>query len=193
MNAALALAVSAGLAQVLTNLDNLALLFALMPTLGPRMAVTGYVTAQAIVVGAALLLAESLGPLGGGLMGYVGLFPIALGLWALWSRSRRGDDAAPTALPAGVGGGFSILMFLGLSGDSFAVLAPLLLDTAPALRVAAAAGAATAVGMMGAAAIALSRLAGRAEAVSRRAEIIGPYVMISAGLYVLLNTPTDRI
>jgi cadmium resistance protein CadD (predicted permease) len=193
MSAALAMALSAGLAQILTNLDNLALLFAMLPALGARAAVASYMAAQAIVVTAAFLLAEGLGPLGGGLAGYIGLFPLGLGLWSLWSRHRRGDAPAAPPMPAGAGAGLAVLMFLGLSGDSFAVLAPLLLDSTPPLRLAAAAGAGGAVLLMGGAALALSRMAGRAEAISRRADLLAPYVMIAAGIYVLLDTATDRI
>jgi hypothetical protein len=53
----LTFAVSAALAQVLTNLDNLAVLLALMLTLGRARAVGGFVIAQAVVLAAAMGLA----------------------------------------------------------------------------------------------------------------------------------------
>jgi len=77
----------------------------------------------------------------------------------------------------------AVLTFPGLSGDSFAALAPLLIDLAPSFRAAALAGVLGAVSLMAASAAALSR----------RSEWIGLYVMIAAGSYILADTGTDLI
>ena len=80
----LTFAVSAALAQVLTNLDNLAVLLALLLSLGPVRAVGGFVIAQAVVLVAAMGLAIGADQALSGWVGYLGVVPIALGLHALW-------------------------------------------------------------------------------------------------------------
>ena len=88
MTSALALAVSAALAQLLTNLDNLALLFAILPALGVVRAVTSYVLAQVLVLGAALLIATGAADLSADLAGYCSA-PIKMRNYANQVRNRR--------------------------------------------------------------------------------------------------------
>lgn len=83
----LAFAVSTALAQVLTNLDNLAVLLALLLALGPMRAVGGFVIAQCMVLAAALVLAIGADQALAGWVGYLGVVPIALGLHALCGSS----------------------------------------------------------------------------------------------------------
>lgn len=186
----LGLALSAGLAQVMTNLDNLALLLALLPILGPRIAAGAYMSAQILVLTAALLLADGLRDWGAGISGYVGLFPISMGLWALWRQWRRSDSQTRLE-PKGFG--LTTLMFLSLSGDSFAVQAPLILDTVPHLRMMIVTGALAAATLLAGLALSLSRATAGLQGFAERADRYAPYVMIAVGLYILLDSATDRL
>ncbi|MCU9837581.1 hypothetical protein OEZ49_07370 [Ruegeria sp. WL0004] len=192
MSALLGFAASAALAQILTNLDNLALLLALVVATGPRIAVGGYLLAQAVVLSAALAVALGLGGLPLYWIGYLGLVPLALGLRGI-AAQWRGQGEAEQQVPMRRGLMATAVLFLSLSLDSFAVLTPLLADSAPAYRWAGltgASGAALALGMGGFAAGSLRQGLGRWAA---RLEALAPWVMLGAGLYVLSNTGTDLV
>lgn len=187
----LAFALSAGLAQILTNLDNLALLFALLPMLGVSRAIASYVVAQIIVLAAVFAIAAGASGLLPRWTGYVGIIPIALGLWTLWRR--HWGEAGFAAPPAAAGFGLTLVMFLGMSGDSLAVMTPLVIDSARSYRIAVFLGAAGAIVIMAAGAALLSRVADRAQIVATRAEAVSPYVMMLAGAYVLWDSATDTL
>ena len=85
----LTFAVSAALAQVLTNLDNLAVLLALLLSLGPVRAVGGYVIAQAVVLVAAMGLAIGADQALSGWVGISGWCPLG------WGCTRCGSSSAP--------------------------------------------------------------------------------------------------
>ncbi len=187
----IAFALSAGMAQILTNLDNLALLFAVLPLLGVRRAIASYVLAQIIVLGAVFAIAAGASGLLPRWTGYVGVIPIALGLWTLWRRhGGQSDVAAP---PAVAGFGLTLVMFLGMSGDSLAVMTPLVIDSARSYRIAVLLGASGAIVIMAVCAALLSRVADRAQVVATRAEAVSPYVMMLAGAYVLWDSATDMV
>ncbi|NDW43492.1 hypothetical protein [Ruegeria sp. PrR005] len=192
MSALLGFAASAALAQILTNLDNLALLLALVVATGSRAAVGGYLLAQAVVLAAAHAVALGAGGLPLDWIGFLGLVPLALGLRGI-AAQLRGQGGSEQPVPARRGLVATALLFLSLSFDSFSVLAPLLADSAPAFRWAGLAGAAFAaliLGMGGLAAGGLRRGLGRWAA---RLEALAPWVMLGAGLYVLSNSGTDLV
>jgi cadmium resistance protein CadD (predicted permease) len=189
----LTFAVSAALAQVLTNLDNLAVLLALLLTLGRARAVGGFVIAQAVVLAAAMGLAIGADQALSGWVGYLGIVPIALGLHALWQQSGVDEGAeGSVALPQG-GLVAPTLLFLSMSLDSFAVMAPLLADSLPGYRFSALMGAVAAVLGIGVLSILLSQLATPSARWAGRLERLGPVTMILVGLYVLINSGTDTI
>ncbi|MCE8508981.1 hypothetical protein KBY28_11030 [Ruegeria pomeroyi] len=192
MSALLGFTASAALAQILTNLDNLALLLTLVVATGPRTAVGGYLLAQAVVLSAALAVALGVGGLPLDWVGYLGLVPLALGLHGIAAQWRGQDKVEQQVLEQRSLVATAVL-FLGLSLDSFSVLAPLLADSAPAFRWAGltgASGAALALGMGGFAAGGLRRGLGRW---ATRLEALAPWVMLGAGVYVLSNTGTDLV
>lgn len=186
-----AFALSAALAQVLTNLDNLAALLALMLTVGTSRAVAGYVLAQAIVLATATAVAFELNATIPGWTGFFGLVPITLGLRGVWSQFRGSTGEDLQRVSSGASVIVTTLLFLSLSMDSFAVMAPLLADSTADFRVAALMGAATAVAGLGA--LALISATWASSRWVHRLERLGPYAMILAGLYVLSNTPTDVV
>jgi cadmium resistance protein CadD (predicted permease) len=186
----LTFALSAGLAQVLTNLDNLTVLFAMLLSVGAVRAVAGYVTAQVIVLISALGIAVGVSDMFSIDTGYLGLIPIGLGLYAIWQRFTAADEVQPIA-PASYG--MASLMFLAMSFDTFAVIAPLLIDSAVPFRAAAVAGVSVAIVLTAVLALVMSRVTGRAGKWAARAEALGPVAMIIAGIYVLFDSGTDLV
>ncbi|MEM7319081.1 MAG: hypothetical protein AAF408_08670 [Pseudomonadota bacterium] len=186
----IAFAVSAALAQILTNLDNLAVLLALIPLVGLRPSMIGYLCAQVVILAGSLILALWLTDVAANYVGWLGIVPVALGLNGLRRQFRGGD----TSHQNGLGNRSSTLalvaLFLSLSADSFAVMIPLLAESAPVYRGAGVIGACLAALGLGVCAVLASGYAG---AFAGRFERLGPYVMILAGLYVLSNSGTDLV
>ncbi|MDX1742285.1 MAG: cadmium resistance transporter [Ruegeria sp.] len=188
-----AFGLSVFMAQVLTNLDNLAALLALSLVAGARRSVFGFLLAQAIVICAALMLALGVADVVPRGAGYLGLIPLGLGALTL-IRKKRGtgseakpklDDEAPVIMTA--------LLFLSLSVDTFAVLAPLLADSAPNYRTAGIIGAGLAAGCLALIALLGSKVPFMSKSIANRLESLVPYVMICAGLYILSNSWTDAV
>lgn len=186
-----AFALSAALAQVLTNLDNLAALLAMMLTVGPSRAVAGYVLAQAIVLSASMAVALELNATIPGWTGYFGLVPVMLGSRGVWLQYRQRQSEEAVQISSGASVVVTTLIYLSLSMDSFAVMAPLLADSTPTYRLAAVSGAAAAVAALGGLAIVSTRWASVGWVAGLQK--LGPYAMILAGLYVLSNTGTDTV
>lgn len=184
-------ALSAGLAQVMTNLDNLAVLFALVVVMGPLRAVAGYGIAQAVMLSAAMAVAVGVGSGAPGWAGYLGAVPLVLGLRGVLRQWRGGDDfEAPLQ-----GGSVAVtaLLFLSMSTDSFAVMTPLLADSTSSYRLAGLSGAIFAAALLALIAVLGGQATGVLGALTKRLETLGPYVMIAAGVYVLSNTGTDLV
>ncbi|MEM7318332.1 MAG: hypothetical protein AAF408_04840, partial [Pseudomonadota bacterium] len=92
----IAFAVSAALAQILTNLDNLAVLLALIPLVGLRPSMIGYLCAQVVMLAGSLILALWLTDVAANYVGWLGIVPVALGLNGLRRQYRRGDTSLQT-------------------------------------------------------------------------------------------------
>ena len=168
----------------LTNFDNLALLVTLIPVMGRLRAVTAFWLAQGLTLTVALAAAAGLsaqiadpGPI-------VALLPICIGLWRLVSRGQKGDSAR------GTGSWFAaVAVFLLLTGDSFAVFASLLADTAPGLQWAVLLSAISTGIFMGLMATELARY----EYLSHLLDRAAPWLMIGIGLYIFVNSATDVV
>ncbi|MEX0365696.1 MAG: hypothetical protein AB3N22_06470 [Ruegeria sp.] len=187
-------ALSAALAQVLTNLDNLAALIALILVLGAAKAVAGYVVAQGIVLAGAMAVALGMSGTVPGWTGYLGVIPLGLGLVGLWRQFSGGGAGKGASLSSGASLLVTTLLLLSLSMDSFVVMAPLLADSLPSYRIAGVIGAALAVLGLGVLALVVgSRAAGPVEGWTRRLEKLGPFVMLLVGFYILSNSGTDMV
>ena len=188
----LAMAASAAFAVIATNLDNLAVMVALLLTSNRSRVLGGYLAAQAIVLAVALIIAEGAEEAMPGWTGYLGLVPLALGLIGVWRQWRGVGDGD---MPVSAGGTLlaSTVLFLGLSTDSLAVMAPLLADTVPVLRVTATLGAGGAILTIGLLGLSMARGAEASGGWISKLEKLGPYAMIAVGLYVLANSGTDAI
>ncbi len=184
------LVLSVALAHAATNFDNMALLLALTPALGLRRAAGGFAASQLIALTASLLVGGGVAALPTGWIPWLGLVPIGLGLRGLWVNFRGADrDQTPRRAPTSFL--LTLLLFLSLTSDSFVVMTALFADSSATYDPVVLAGGLASVAALTAAGLLLARVAARAEALVRRLEVIGPFVMILAGLYVLLDTATD--
>ncbi|MGR3637260.1 MAG: hypothetical protein ACU0BK_15240 [Shimia sp.] len=181
---------SALIAHVLTNIDNLVIMSGLILTSGKGRVVSCYLIAQLIVLGVAFRLAEGLGAQMPHFTGYLGFIPVVIGILELRRRIKlRGVEEQAAA--AQVGGIAIVALFLSVSLDTFAVFAPVFADSAAEFRAAAALGATvSAIGLAAVAAI-LERVTRGAMSRLVKLERLTPYLMIAVGFYVLLNTGTD--
>jgi cadmium resistance protein CadD (predicted permease) len=182
-------AISAALVTVSTNLDNLAVLLGLIVVVSARRAVMGFVIAQLGILIVSLAIASGLSQTGIlSWIGYLGVIPLILGLRGLWRQFTQHEetDTQDRSHVSSI-----VVLFLSLSIDTLAAMTPLLADSTATFRIAAVIGAVVAV--LGVSTIAILG-APRAQSLAprfARLDRITPYVMVSVGLYILLNTPTD--
>ena len=174
---------------VLTSLGNMAVALGLGIGGGRRAVVIAYALSLVIVT----VLALALG-LGADWMlpseGWLGWPVLAYGIYDGWkvTRSRSGEGGAVHVSLLS-----SLMVFLLLSIDTLAVLVPLFAEASDALRLPAVAGSLAGIAVT---ALALElmterlapRLRGRAWV-----DYAGPLAMMLAGLYILLDTPTDVV
>ncbi len=183
-----------------TNVDNLVLLVVLMgaePQKRPAAALGFVTSAMAIlsVAGIGAVLGATLDP---GVVGYVGAIPICLGLFLLYRQFRSGGfDAASeqeTARAASSTGWLaSFTLMFSNSGDSLAIFLPLLAESdRDSVLWEVSIFLVMALLWVGLA----WRIAGQPD-LARRIEAVGtrlvPWIMISAGLYILMDTGTDTL
>jgi cadmium resistance protein CadD (predicted permease) len=183
---------------VATNLDNLLLLVVLLAATGRYLPIlAGYVLSSLVIL-AISTVGVALGVwLNPGAVGYLGVIPIGLGLYTLLRRDGEAAVSPPGYAVAGAGvlrlGVGSFALMLGNSGDSLALLVPLLAETSQQfLPAVLASWVSMAVLLAG-----LALLIGSDERLARRIEERGgpviPWVMVAVGLYILLDTATDTL
>lgn len=186
---AVSFGISAAMAHLLTNIDNLAIMAGLILSSGRWRVVGCYLVAQAIVLGVALKLGESLGEQLTH-TGYLGFVPILIGIGALWRRIRMREEAEGLIRTQ-----MSVLaivaMFLSVSVDSFVIFAPILAESGAVYRTAAMMGAVVSAVGLAVVALAVSQMTGTVLSRVVKLDRLAPYVMIAVGFYVLINTGTD--
>lgn len=184
-------ALSAGVAHVSTNLDNLAVLFGLIMVMGPKRPIIGFACAQAVLLALAVGFAIGLSQTGyPSAIGYLGIVPLVLGLRGVWQQIKGTGqiETQPQGAVVSV-----VLLFLSLSFDSFAVLTPLFAESAPSYRLAGLIGAITAASLLTAVAAWGAPKAQSFAPRLARLDRIAPYIMVAVGLYILSNTGTDTL
>lgn len=184
-----------------TNLDNLVLLVVLMGAdKGNRAKVAlGFIISAACI----LSLAAIGGAIGSGLdpalLGYLGLAPLLMGIYLLFQRirgSRPEDTMVAEAAGAAQSGGrwFStFLLMFSNSGDSLAIFFPLLMESQQDFLLWS-----TAIFLVTALlwVFLAWRLADQpriAVQIEHLGEKLVPWMMIAAGIYILMNTATDTM
>lgn len=177
-------------AHAASNLDEIPIIFALIPVIGAARAAGGYLTAQLIALAAAFTAGAAAAQFAEQYVHWLGFVPIWLGLQALWQRWRgTDDDDMPAKKPASFA--LTVLLFVGLATDSFGLMTAIFADSQAAFDLAALAGALISATSIAALSVLLAHVAAKAVRVTSSLEAIGPFVMIAVGLYVLAETPTD--
>jgi cadmium resistance protein CadD (predicted permease) len=177
-----------------TNLDNL-LLLTMLQGQGRHSKLTvfvGYVGAIVAIVVAGLVATRLAEALPVDKIGYLGLVPIAMGLYRLVPvrRSNDGDPAAPArALSAGA----VATLTIANGGDTVAVFLPLFADTAESLTLVLAATIVGAAVLWFIVARAISQHAWVRRTLPRMERWLVPALLILVGLYILLNSSTDTM
>lgn len=180
---------SVAVALILTNLDNLALMVAMLARLSRIKVMLAFAQAQALVLLVSLGVAEGFEMGAPSQAGWLGIVPVLLGIRELVRRGREGGPQPRKAATLVA----LLLTFLSVSTDSLSIMAPLLADAAPAYRVAGMVGAMMAVAFLLLAGGVMSGGAFKSTHVARWLERLAPWVMIAVGAYVLLNTATDMV
>jgi cadmium resistance protein CadD (predicted permease) len=163
----------------------------------------GFLAATALVLGVAWLLAGASRVIPSTHTGLLGLVPLGMGMVqigrlvrrALRARRRESAPATPTSSGRPAAGslrfGEALVLHLSLSTDNLAVYVALLSDTMPSLRPVVAA---TTLGL-GLLWTALARAAllvpGLSPVLLRRGQAIMGVLLVSLGIYILLDTETD--
>lgn len=177
-----------------TNVDNLTMLVSWMLAgkISPAGIASGYAiaTVAVLVVSAILGLSSSVIPVE--LIGYLGVFPIGLGIYSLIGQIRGGSRQADAEPGSGAALGIAATLTAN-SADSIIVFSPMLADSMQVIDLyIASAFVAVAAAWFWMAKVA-SRHAARLDAVTRLAGWIAPLIMIYVGIYILMNTATDVV
>ncbi|MCE8522721.1 hypothetical protein KBY24_14535 [Ruegeria pomeroyi] len=180
---------SVALAHAATNLDNLAVMLALSPSVGRTRCVTAYLLTQLVYLGISGIAGAAAIHLLGSWIGYLGLIPIGLGLFALWQKDP--SDAAAASMKSGSTGKL-MTIFAGLGIDTLVVISLLLGDSSNGWRGLIYIGALTSLSFLALAFLWLST-SRKGAAILVQLTWLTPYVLIAVGVYILLDSPTDMI
>lgn len=186
-----------GVAFVSTNGDNLLLLASLRASgrVSPRVLATGYALGVAGVLALILALASVSRLIPVHLVGYLGLVPLALGIRQLAAAREARHDVPDVPGVDAARGEVALVATLQLanSGDTIAVFAPLLAESALRAGLFSLASFAAMSAVWLQLILALGGRAGLRAALGRHAPVVGPLLMIAVGTYVLANTLTDTL
>lgn len=188
------LILAVAIAYASTNFDNLAVMLALTPSVGMRRAATAFVSTQALVIVLALAIGAAADSLPVDWLGLFGLVPIGIGvleLGKMWRRRGSGGDDIPVARPTDLIA--LMVMFSGLSMDSFALTTAFLADSAAQYDGQILMGAVLSLAVVTVAAALAARVATKAQTVVEKLNRITPFIMIASGIYILAPTFTDAI
>lgn len=183
-------ALSVASAYILTNIDGLFAFLALASTGRRFSAVIGFLLAQAVVIGGAIVVGGGAAILAPADLGLLGVVPVALGFREVLKNRRKSSSPEETKAPPGSVIG-AIALFLALSTDTFVLMAAFFADTRPEFDRFVLSGALMAVAVLLGLGIGLNRLIKPSAKSEKFFERLAPLVMIIAGLYILMDTQTD--
>lgn len=177
-----------------TNIDNLTILVSWM--LAGQVSSTGIAKGYAIATVAVLAISTFLGlssnviPLE--LVGYLGVFPIGLGIYSLIGQIRGQSQQTETNTGSGAALGIAATLIAN-SADSVIIFSPILADSQTIIDgYIAVAFVVVAVIWFWIAKI-TSRRAAKLDVAIRVAGWVAPFIMIYVGIYILMDTATDVI
>jgi cadmium resistance protein CadD (predicted permease) len=183
-------ALSVATTYILTNIDGLFAFLALAATGRKPAAIVGFLLAQVVVIGGAVLVGGGAALLAPADLGLLGIVPVALGFREVLKNRRKAAVTEKNPPPPGSIIGV-VVLFLALSTDTFVLMATFFADTRPELDRFVLSGALIAVATLLALGTFLSRLIKPTPATEKFFERLAPLVMIVAGLYILMDTQTD--
>ena len=178
-----------------TNLDNLLLLTVLQGQAHERKLAVffGYVGAIVAIVAMGLIATQLADALPVDKVGYLGLVPIAMGIYRFVSLRRSNGDGAAVAPGPALGAGAVAMLTIANGGDTIAVLLPLFAETAESLIWVLAGTIVGAAVVWFAVSKAVSERAWVRRALPSVERWLVPALLIAVGFYVLLNTATDTL
>jgi len=179
-----------------TNLDNLVLLTVLQGQAHQSKlpVFLGYIGSIATIVAVAMVatyLAEEALPVDR--IGYLGLVPIALGIYRFISLGRLSSDDESAAPKRALGAGAVAALTMANGGDTAAVLLPLFAETAESLIFVLAGTIVGAAILCFVISNAISERAWVRHTLVRVERWLVPALLIMVGGYVLLNSSTDTL
>ncbi|MEP2151149.1 MAG: hypothetical protein ABJ263_05115 [Tateyamaria sp.] len=180
---------SVGLAHIMTNIDNLAVMLLLAPVIGAARCVVAYVITQLICFVVAGVAGATAINLLGAWVGIVGLIPIGLGLFSFWRQSQGGDAFSkppPSSMLA------TITLFLGLGFDTMLVISAILGDTSQLWDGLVYLGAIASVSLLTIIFLLMAHERIGQSAIERVGRF-APYTLMAVGLYILSNSFSDTI
>jgi len=185
---------------IATNMDNLLILVVLLGANARRRSAVllGFICSCIAVICVAALGVAVGSVLGAGLIGYLGVIPLALGCHMLY-RSWAGHHAEDDALDAPSNGTepkiwlSTFVLMLSNSGDSIAVFLPLLAESGRAAILVIVCSYLTMAVLWGGLSYLISGQRELARRIEHRAEKIVPWIMIGVGIYILMDTATDTL
>jgi cadmium resistance protein CadD (predicted permease) len=171
-----------------TNVDNLAILVSWM--LAGKTSFAGIARGYAMATVAVLLISIILGwssnviPIG--LIGYLGVFPIGLGIYTMIGQFRGGNQQNCADVGNGAALGIATTLTAN-SADSIIIFSPMIADSQTIIDLYIVSAAWFWMAKVA------SQRAAKLDAVTRVAGWIAPFIMIYVGIYILMNTATDVI
>ncbi|MDH5262568.1 MAG: cadmium resistance transporter [Gammaproteobacteria bacterium] len=177
-----------------TNMDNLTILVSWMLAGKTSFAgiASGYAMATIAVLVSSTILGLSSNVIPVELIGYLGVFPIGLGIYSLIGQIRGGSRQADanTGNAAALGVAATLT---GNSADSIIIFSPMLADSKGIVDLyIVSAFVVVAAAWFWMAKVASQRVA-KLDAVTNVAGWIAPIIMIYVGIYILMNTATDVV
>jgi len=181
-------------AYAATNMDNLTILVSWMLAGKTSFAgiASGYAMATIAVLVSSTILGLSSNVIPVELIGYLGVFPIGLGIYSLIGQIRGGSRQADanTGNAAALGVAATLT---GNSADSIIIFSPMLADSKGIVDLyIVSAFVVVAAAWFWMAKVASQRVA-KLDAVTNVAGWIAPLIMIYVGIYILMNTATDVV
>jgi len=181
---------------VATSGDNLVILLGLYGgrTYRSRDVFVGYVGAVGLVVVVGRLAAALAHQAPSGLIGYLGVVPLVLGVKQLFDLGRRrGLHETQSVRPPSSWSGASAvaLITLAASADSLVTFAAIFADTRPPLGLVVLAAAVLTAAALAVAARRLVKYTNLGRKLSQIGPYVLPFLLIAIGLFILADTPTD--
>ena len=177
-----------------TNIDNLTILVSWMLAgqISSAGIARGYAMATVAILAISTFLGLSSNVIPIELVGYLGIFPIGLGIYSLLGQIRGRSQQAEVNTGNGAALGIAATLTAN-SADSIIIFSPMLADSQAIIDLYIASAFVVVAMIWFWMAKITSKRAAKLDVVVRVAGWIAPFIMIYVGIYILLDTATDHI